>query len=71
MRNAHDAELWAKMLAVVDTARGDPKHGPDSPLYRAIGFIAKSARASGLTTKKKAAEAATPKEQTSSPCRGG
>ncbi|MDP4624813.1 MAG: hypothetical protein NWT08_06725 [Akkermansiaceae bacterium] len=28
--------------------RSDPAHGEDSPLYRAMGFVPKSERASGL-----------------------
>jgi hypothetical protein len=31
--------------------RGTPQHGPDSSLYRALGYIRKSERRSGLTRK--------------------
>ena len=49
VRNALDAEVQTKILAVVNTVLGAPGHGPDSPMYRAIGYVAKSERASGLT----------------------
>ncbi len=32
---------------------GNPDYGNDSPLYKAMGFVRKSERASGLTRKKK------------------
>ena len=39
-------------LAVVDAVKADlAKHGPDSPLYKTMGYVPKSERASGLTRK--------------------
>src|ERR1035437_8994671 len=39
-------------LAVVDAVKADlAKHGPDSPLYKTMGYIPKSERASGLSRK--------------------
>jgi len=38
--------------AVVNAVRADlAKHGPDSPLYKTMGYVPKSERASGLTRK--------------------
>lgn len=34
---------------VVNAVRGTPAHGSDSPLYRALGYVRKSERRSGLT----------------------
>lgn len=43
-------EAASTMLAlVVNSVRGTPEYGEDSPLYRAFGFIRKSDRKSGLT----------------------
>ena len=36
-------------LQVVNSVKGDPNHGEDSPLYDALGYVRKSARKSGLT----------------------
>ncbi|HZL78282.1 MAG TPA: hypothetical protein VFC17_05465 [Candidatus Limnocylindrales bacterium] len=39
-------------LAVVDAVKADlAKHGPDSPLYKTMGYVPKSERSSGLTRK--------------------
>lgn len=39
-------------LAVVDAVKADlAKHGPDSPLYKTMGYVPKSERASGLSRK--------------------
>jgi hypothetical protein len=35
----------------VNSVRGTPGFGPDSPLYRALGYVRKSERKSGLTRK--------------------
>ena len=41
-------------MAVVNAVKADlAKHGPDSPLYKAMGYVPKSERASGLTRKTK------------------
>lgn len=37
---------------VISAMRGDPKHGEDSPLIRACGFVTESERKSGLTRKR-------------------
>ena len=34
---------------VVNSVKGDPNHGEDSPLYASFGYVRKSARKSGLT----------------------
>ena len=43
---------------VVNAVKGDPNYGDDSDLYAGMGYVRKSARASGLTKKSKAAQAA-------------
>jgi len=48
------ASLFAAAL-VVNSVKGDPEHGEDSPLYEAIGYIRKSARKTGVHRSKKAA----------------
>lgn len=47
------ADVGARQLLdlVVNSVRGTPQHGPDSSLYRALGYIRKSERRSGLTRK--------------------
>jgi hypothetical protein len=57
IRRRDDADELAreKMDLVVNAVRGNPDFGPDSPLYRALGFIPKSERRSGLTRKVKPA----------------
>jgi len=40
---------------VVDSVKGTLAYGPNSPLYAAMGYIAKSKRKSGLTHKTEAA----------------
>jgi hypothetical protein len=46
---------------VVNGVKGDPDYGDDSNLYDAMGYVRKSARASGLTKKANAAKAAAKK----------
>jgi len=58
-RNAADAVSREKIELMVNGVRSDPDHGPDSPLYRALGYVPKSERRSGLTRKVNSA-AATP-----------
>jgi len=36
---------------VVNSIKGDPNHGENSPLYAALGYVRKDDRASGLTRK--------------------
>jgi hypothetical protein len=57
IRRRDDADELAreKVDLVVNAVRGNPDFGPDSPLYRALGFIPKSERRSGLTRKVKPA----------------
>ena len=44
-------DLDATRVSVGNGVRGDKDYGDDSPLYGAMGFVRKSARASGLTRK--------------------
>lgn len=46
MRNVHEA-----LLKVADAVRGDVDYGPDCELYRALGYVPKSERKTGLTRK--------------------
>jgi len=46
---------------VVNAVKGDPNYGDDSDLYAGMGYVRKSARASGLTKKKNDAQAAAKK----------
>ena len=48
------------LQAVVSGVRADvAKYGPDSPLYKAMGYVPKSERASGLTRKQATTTATT------------
>jgi hypothetical protein len=58
-QDGHDATL-----RVVNTVKGDPEHGENSPLYAAMGYIPKSNRNSGLSRKAQAAKAVAPKPTT-------
>ena len=52
-RDTAHAALGQAMLKVVDGVKGDTtKHGADSSLYKAMGYVPRSERASGLTRKK-------------------
>jgi hypothetical protein len=42
--------------------RADPAHGPDSPLYRSLGFIPKSERKRPVKRKAKASGTTAPTE---------
>jgi hypothetical protein len=46
---------------VINGVKGDPNFGDDSNLYEAMGYVRKSERASGLTKKSNAAQAAAKK----------
>ncbi len=48
-----DADMAATDLLdlVVNSVRGTPGFGPDSPFYRAFGYVRKRERKSGLTRK--------------------
>ena len=48
-RDAQDKEQRNVMAKVVLAIRMSDVHGEDSPLYTAVGYVAKSDRASGLT----------------------
>ena len=52
-RDAADDNTAAKMQLVVAGVLADPTEGPDSALYTALGYTAKSARKTGLTRKSK------------------
>ena len=46
-----DAAANLLLELVVNSVRGTPLHGPDSSLYRALGYVRKSERRTGLTRK--------------------
>jgi hypothetical protein len=46
-----DEDLRKKLMLVTNATRGDPAYGEDSPLYRAMGYVPRSERNSGLTRK--------------------
>ncbi len=50
-RSLADDTVSDLMDLVVNSVKGTPAFGPDSPLYRAMGYIRKSERRSGLTRK--------------------
>lgn len=53
-------ETHSEMLtAIANGIRADPTHGPDSPLYRSLGFIPKSERKRPQSRKKAEADAGT------------
>ncbi|MBU3666212.1 MAG: hypothetical protein FGM15_10120 [Chthoniobacterales bacterium] len=52
-----DLNTNEKLKLVVAAVKGDPAHGENSALYRAMGYIPLGERASGLTRKAAAAEA--------------
>jgi hypothetical protein len=52
-RSASDRNSNALYQRVVNSIKGSPAHGEDSPLYRALGYKTKSERGSGLTRKDK------------------
>lgn len=49
VRNQEEKALNAVLIRVAHGVRSHPDHGEDSPLYRAMGFVPKSERGSGLT----------------------
>jgi hypothetical protein len=51
-RDQADAENRNTMQLVVNSVRGNPVFGEDCALYRAMGFIPKSERETGLTRKR-------------------
>lgn len=48
-RSNADREAMELLDMVVNSVKGTPGFGPDSPLYRALGYIRKSERRSGLS----------------------
>lgn len=48
MRDQEEESLKDLLILIAHGVRSDPAHGEDSPLYRAMGFVPKSERASGL-----------------------
>jgi len=50
-RKLADERLRQTLILVINAVRGAPTYGEDSPLYRALGYVPKSARGSGLTRK--------------------
>ncbi len=52
-RNADDIASMAAVQAMVKGVVADPDEGDNSALYKALGYIPKSERRSGLTRKKK------------------
>jgi hypothetical protein len=51
--NQEESALRGMLNKVAHSVRADLNHGDDSPLYRAMGYIPRSERASGLTRKDK------------------
>lgn len=49
VRDEADLELRDLLSLVINAMRGNADYGADSALYRAIGYVPKSERASGLT----------------------
>lgn len=41
-----------QMLCVVNSVKGHPKYGENSPVYAAMGYVPKSERSSGLTRRR-------------------
>jgi hypothetical protein len=54
VRDEKTAALKKMLNVVVRGVEGHADHGEDSPLYRAMGFVPKSERKSGLTRRSKA-----------------
>jgi hypothetical protein len=53
LRDQIDERNTKKAQRIVLSVAGHPKHGKDSGLYKAMGFVTTSERKSGLTRKKK------------------
>jgi hypothetical protein len=50
-RTNADLDANEQYLFVVNSIKGSPKYGENSPLYRALGYVTKAERRSGLTRK--------------------
>lgn len=48
-RSRADREVLELLDMVVNSVKGTPGFGPDSPMYRALGYVRKSERRSGLS----------------------
>ena len=48
-----DEIVGKKLVLVVNSVKGDPTEGPDSPLLRAMGYTRESERKTGLSRKRK------------------
>ncbi len=59
-RDQEDAVLAEFNRRVVDAVKADPAFGPNSPLYRAMGYVPYDERSSGLTRKEAEGEALPP-----------
>lgn len=51
-RELADANTRELISRVVNAVRGDSRHGMDSAMYRAMGYVTRSERASGLKRKR-------------------
>jgi hypothetical protein len=49
VRDQEEKTLAEVLVLVAHSVRSHPDHGEDSPLYRAMGYVPKSERGSGLT----------------------
>ena len=52
-RSGADDVVQEKLQLVVNSVKGDPTEGPDSPLLQAMGYTRESERKSGLTRKRR------------------
>jgi len=52
-RASADEVVAKKLQLVVNSVKGDPTEGPDSPLLQAMGYTRESERKSGLTRKRR------------------
>lgn len=48
VRNEEESSVKDLLILIAHGVRSDPAYGEDSPLYRAMGFVPKSERSSGL-----------------------
>lgn len=60
-RKTADREALDLMDMVVNSVKGTPGFGPDSALYRALGYVRKSERRSGLSRTSSSTSGAAPR----------
>ncbi len=48
-RDKADVTITATNQLIINAVKGDPNYGDDSDLYDAMGYVRRSARASGLS----------------------